>query len=259
MSDSGEKGEWISTYKGFFHEDRRHGIGMYTCKSGKKNHSYLGIWSCGKLWLIIKHLKQDVVRCCSLQQIMSQCQPSSADLAFLKSTTEHDTQTDDQAILPATLPKKIFVYSLCTLSSIPRKEFSVLSTQSTNVLSTQVKNTNLFFINGKTILPSGEENSPSFAQLFPENEVHDTIIIHFIRCPVCGKSADMRVREKKKPQETSIESLCCSSLSCEIQNTQCIYCKICAKNPHESCLPLYRFESGVKHMLSAHNIIVPFF
>jgi hypothetical protein len=244
LSEKLEKREWLSTYKGFFHEDRKHGIGMFTSRV-KKRKPCLGIWHLGKLWMTLKTLNSDTIRCSTLNQIMTDYQPTCDRPRSVCESDDKATQTGETETVPES--RNIQVYSLSVLSSIPRKEFCVANSCAINTVVSKSQKFKNLFVNG-LIFPMSQSRKTTFLDIELQNP-SKAIVVHYVRCSSCGKSADMCPcssihKDSLGWNADFCEILRCHSGACASQNTRSLYCKICARDAGNASTPLYELEHG---------------
>lgn len=245
-----ENRKWVSTYTGYFENNKKMGVGVLACKKS----AYLGIWWNDVLWLSLQDLDPDTARSIPLQHIMRQAKPALGQHRKTPSNSHVHvcTQTNDTEIecsMRSTDTRRpvtdVHVFSLCALTGIPRKELTMTSNQCISTLSKQVRNTSTFFFRG-SLLPI-DNDSLTFTELYPSSE---TMSVYFVRCPVCVKSAHMKVTTGSA--HIAFEMLECTD--CVAKPTACLYCRICGLDPKHASTALYRLEKGVSHMTSVHGV-----
>lgn len=164
---------------------------------------------------------------------------------------------------PKVMEFPIFVYSLCTLTSMPRKESTFSSNLTVSSLCSAFPTTSLFFVNGN---PIHSEHLMDWTNDALEKTTLGTLvsestpIIHIVKCPKCIQSKHVTTL----PIDTPYDGKNCYDFTllhctkCTDENTTCLYCTHCATakkaESSGSSSVLFNVDNGRKHMHRMHGI-----
>eukprot|EP00961_Rhodomonas_salina_P193251 2608791-Rhodomonas_salina.1 len=280
----------LSHYEGYFFNNKRHGIGVF---STEQRHTF-GIWWNGALRFTL-FSKNGTFPRPSLDKLMTQqmcddeyqCIDKNVELLTLsfnqpKNSKENDSQTEESSFLLDQQHQSfttneslrthndkcenfsIYVYSFCTLTSIPRKECTLHNTLPLQCLSRAFTDDTLFITATKGAFVIGD---------FRENTLLTSIVcmespfICVIKCTHCMKSASIHAASPFT-QDCKYQLFVCSVCLTGNKQPKYLFCYECAKqkNIHSNTSSssaqqflspvntLFKLETGISHMNKVHNI-----
>lgn len=242
----------VSVFDGSFARNVRDGVGLLATCSG----ATLGIWHNDLLCITIGKVPELTATAYKQQREVSKEELLWRWLQRIasRSLVHSATQTGDIAPKPRPCVM-VQVYSLCTLTSIPRREFTITSTENVGSLRTLAGGATVFFL-GAFCIPSHynykyDIDAVPLDSLLPPGAV-DTgpVGLCFFRCPLCTQPGGVTMpTDGGHPHFDVIECKTCAP-----RPTSCVYCKICAAAPNMASNALFRLDKGLKHMQTVHGL-----
>lgn len=276
------KGGLLSCHRGGFVDDLKSGVGVQTttAKSSEGAGVVLGVWWKGLLLFTLSTTDDPLSEywTCDLDALLNdasrafkqnaaaprECMRQSAEAAC--QTTEVSGETEPAAAPPAEEvlaaeppPHPIEIYSVCTLSSIPRKEGVTLDSYPIHALPNIVPGGAVFFVNGSQIpIPSRVTTTGAAKKKKREKSllIRDVLYGHkkifVVRCAVCTELCNMQ--SASNGAHAAFEIIECAAVGCLNRSYSCIYCRICGQDEGRAGASLFRVDAGLKHMQAVHGI-----
>eukprot|EP00961_Rhodomonas_salina_P007022 95130-Rhodomonas_salina.3 len=249
MKKTNCKGTVLWQYDGSFKNNRQHGLGVYH----KGQRCVIGLWQDGMLVLQLHSMQTERAHA-SVDECLKEWLKDN--LSSKWNSVERATQTMDgegggvgvQSNCSGTQHTEIPILSLCTLASLPRRETSIKSTASIQLLPKVLPSANVFIMEGN-VLPVDTCDAP--LQVLVQDA--KDICVYTVRCSNCTQSKHVRVHRE------------CDTYLCLVCNecnekmhgakVQMLYCKLCGATVQRSKSALFRMDVGETHMLRMHNVV----
>eukprot|EP00961_Rhodomonas_salina_P007029 95131-Rhodomonas_salina.3 len=261
------KGTVLWQYDGSFKNNRQHGLGVY--HNGKR--CVIGLWQDGTLVLQLHSMQKDRAYA-SVDEYLKEwlkdnvsSKWNSVERATQTINGEHHFNTNLEGeymeSCSNTQHTEIPILSLCTLSSLPRRETSIKSNASIQLLPKVLPSASVFIMEGN-VLPVDSCDAP--LQVLMQDA--SGVCVYTVRCSNCTESRHVRVYSEC---DTYL-CLVCDECNKKIHSTkktnaieplstpklQMLYCKLCGAIGQRSKSALFRMDLGETHMHRMHNVVI---
>lgn len=237
-------------YEGCFHNGVRHGVGLLR-QSGQP--AFAGIWWNGELKLVLAEVSAPASLSAFMQSFPS-LQPADGLPMALVRPPRHTTgtQTAAEAPEPSRTRLQVSVYSLSTLTNMPRKEFVVHGSQPLQILKHLSKGGTVFFCQGRFMqVDDCTDRDVTIENIATLENEQKAAPIYFVRCSGCMNARGMQ--PKTGGHHDAFDVLECQN--CHLANaTAAMYCKLCSTLNSAPCNALFTVEKGVRHLSSVHGV-----